>query len=221
MQMRSILLVTVPLLFLFTSCASTSNQYLASEYNDKEQNATLSILPIQADVFFEYFPGYTFGKLDSGENETFEQYLPTYIERNTKADVKEILTASNRLGSNFELKNLPLKSEETLQILGPKENTSLNSEEINSHFTLILDQFNYQMYNIETGGGNYAGHEMETETRLRFETKYLIWDNELEQPAAWGKVNSVTRYTAPEREVLYQQLLDDAIQQILSKSPFS
>ncbi|MDZ7807926.1 MAG: hypothetical protein U5K71_12545 [Gracilimonas sp.] len=62
---------------------------------------------------------------------------------------------------------------------------------------------------------------METETRLRFETKYLIWDNETGQPAAWGKVNSVRRYTALEREMLYQLLLDEALQQILSKSPFS
>lgn len=219
--MRSILLVTLPFLFLLTSCASTSNQYLASEYNDRERNTTLSILPIQAEVFFEYFPGYTFGKLENGGNETFEQYLPTYIERNTQADVKEILTASYLEGSQFELKDLPLGSESQFQILGPKNNTSLTSEQINSRFTLILDQFNYQMYDIETGGGNYAGHEMETETRLRFETKYLIWDNETGQPAAWGKVNSVKRYTVMEKEELYQQLLDEALQQILNKSPFS
>lgn len=219
--MRSIFLVTIPLLLLFASCASTSNQYLASEYNERERNTTLSILPVQADVFFEHFPGYTFGKLENGENETFEQYLPTYIERNTQADVKEVLTASYVVGSNFEVKELPLRSEENFQILGPKENTSLTSEDINSRFTLILDQFNYQMYDIETGGGNYAGHEMETETRLRFETKYLIWDNETGQPAAWGKVNSVRRYTALEREMLYQLLFDEALQQILSKSPFS
>ncbi|MDZ7807925.1 MAG: hypothetical protein U5K71_12540 [Gracilimonas sp.] len=155
--MRSILLVSAPLLFLFTSCASTSNQYLASEYNEREQNTTLSILPVQADVFFEFFPGYTFGKLENGENETFEQYLPTYIERNTQADVKEILTATYVVGSNFELKNLPLRSEENFQILGPKENTSLTSENINSRFTLILDQFNYQMYDIEQEGGTVPG----------------------------------------------------------------
>jgi hypothetical protein len=194
---------------------------LASEYNDRERNTTLSILPIQAEVFFEYFPGYTFGKLENEENGTFEQYLPTYIEKNTQADVKEILTASYLQGSQFELKDLPLGSESQFQILGPKDNTSLTSEQINSRFTLILDQFNYQMYDIETGGGNYAGHEMETETRLRFETKYLIWDNETGQPAAWGKVNSVKRYTVMEREELYQQLLDEAMQQILNKSPFS
>lgn len=219
--MRSILLLTVSTLLFLTSCASTSNQYLASEYNDKERNTTLSILPVQAEIFFEYFPGYTFGKLKNGGNETFEQYLPTYIERNTQADVKEILTASYLEGSNFELKDLPLGSEAQFQILGPKENTSVTSESINTRFTLIFDQYNYQLYDIETGGGNYAGHEMETETRLRFETKYLIWDNQTGKPAAWGKVNSVKRYTDMEKEMLYQQLLDEAMQQILSKSPFS
>lgn len=219
--MRPFLLVTLPILLFLTSCSSTSNQYLASEYNDRERNTTLSILPIQAEVFFEYFPGYTFGKLENEENGTFEQYLPTYIEKNTQADVKEILTASYLQGSQFELKDLPLGSESQFQILGPKDNTSLTSEQINSRFTLILDQFNYQMYDIETGGGNYAGHEMETETRLRFETKYLIWDNQEGKPAAWGKVNSITRYTSMERDVLYQQLLDKAMEQIINKSPFS
>ncbi len=196
-------------------------QYLDSDYKDPERYATISILPIQADVFFEYFPGYAFGKLENDEDGTFEQYLPSFIERNSQADVKEILTAPYLEGDNFELKELPLRSEDQFQILGPKNNTSLTSTGIDTRFTLILDQYNYQMYDIETGGGNYAGHEMETETRLKFETKYLIWDNETGQPAAWGKVNSVKRYTALEREVLYQQLLDDAIQQILSKSPFS
>ncbi|MBD3616392.1 MAG: hypothetical protein HUJ22_07450 [Gracilimonas sp.] len=219
--MKPILLVTVPLLYLFTSCTATSNQYLASEYQEPEQRATISILPIQAEVFFEYFPGYAFGKLENDQDGTFEQYLPSFIERNTQADVKEILTAPHLEGENFELKELPLKSGDTFQILAPKENTSLTSPEINTRFTLILDQFNYQMYSIETGGGNYAGHEMETETRLKFETKYLIWDNQAGQPAAWGKVNSVKRYTVLERKMLFQQLLDEVFEQILSKSPFS
>ena len=174
--MRSILFLTVSVLLFLTSCASTSNQYLASDYSDREQNATISILPIQAETFFEYFPGYVFGKLENGSSETFEQYLPTYIERNTQADVKEILNNTNLTGSNFELKELPLGEQGKLEILGPKENTSITSEQVNSRFTLILDQFNYQLYDIETGGGNYAGHETETETRLKFETKYLIWD---------------------------------------------
>lgn len=219
--MKPILLVTIPLLYLFTSCAATSNQHLVSDYKEPEQDATISILPIQAEVFFEYFPGYAFGKLENDQDGTFEQYLPSFIERNTQADVKEILTASQLEGGNFELKELPLGSGEKFEILAPKENTSLTSTEINTRFTLILDQFNYQMYSIETGGGNYAGHEMETETRLKFETKYLIWDNQTGQAAAWGKVNSVKRYTDLEREMLYQQLLDEVIWQILSKSPFS
>ena len=220
-QMKNILLLTVSTLLFITSCASTSNQFLASGYDDKEENATLSILPVQAETFFEYFPGYTFGKLENGSNETFELYLPTYIERNTQADVKEVLTSAYLEGSNFELKELPLDSESQFQILGPKDNTSLTTEGINSRFTLILDQFNYQMYDIETGGGNYAGHETEKETRLRFETKYLIWDNTVGKPAAWGRVKSAKRYTTMEKEMLYQQLLDEVLEQILRKSPFS
>lgn len=219
--MKLNILLIVSLLLFFNSCASTSDQYLAAGYNEKKPNATLSLLPIQAEIFFKYFPGYAFGKLESGVNETFEQYLPTYIERNTQADVKEILTAAYLEGSNFELKNLPLGSNAKFQILGPKENKSLTNGRTNSHFTLILDQFNYQMYDIETGGGNYAGHEMETETRLRFETKYLIWDNETGKPAAWGKVKSVKKYTQMQKETLYKELLDEAMNQILNKSPFS
>src|SRR6056297_1861053 len=113
--MRSILFLTVSVLLFLTSCASTSNQYLASDYSDREQNATISILPIQAETFFEYFPGYVFGKLENGSSETFEQYLPTYIERNTQADVKEILNNTNLTGSNFELKELPLGEQGKLE----------------------------------------------------------------------------------------------------------
>lgn len=219
--MKRIFLVLVPLLLLFTSCASTSNQYLASDYQEPEKSATISILPIQAEVFFEYFPGYAFGKLENDQANTFEIYLPSFIERHTQADVKEVIIDSDLEAGNFELKDLPLKSDKEFQILGPKENTSFTGAETNTRFTLILDQFNYQMYNIEAGGGNYAGHEAETETRLKFETKYLIWDNQAGQPAAWGKVNSIKKYTALEKQMLYQQLLDEVIQKILNKSPFS
>lgn len=218
--MGSILIFSVLGFLFITSCASTSNQYLASEYTDRSEDVTLSILPIESDVFFEYFPGYIFGKLEADQSNTFEHYLPTFIERNSRADVKEVLVGSSEMGSDFELKSLPLDSESNISILGPKENTSVENSENPTRFTLILDQFNYQMFEIETGGGTYAGHEGETETRLKFETKYLIWDNQEGKPAAWGKVDSITRYTSMERDVLYQQLLDKAMEQIINKSPF-
>lgn len=215
-------LTSAAVLFVFlTSCATTTNQYLSSDYSNPIENSTVAVLPIQAEYFFKIFPNYAFGQLDSNQAEMFNSYLPSFIERNSNSDVKGVLSTSKLSEIDFEMKELDLRSNEKLNIIGPKEKRVLKANDQESRFILILDQYNYQVYTIETGGGNYAGHEIEKQLRLRFETKYLIWDNELGKAAAWGKVNAVRKYSSVSEEGIYRDLLDDVILQIIQKSPFS
>lgn len=223
MNFRFIAVAATIILFA-TSCSTTNNsQFLAPDYSNKNtvKNSTVTILPVEAKYFFEIFPNYAYGELKPNESDLFDYYLPAFIERNTDADVTSIFKGDSLAGSAFEMKELTLGSNDRMQIIGPKEETALNTEDENSRFILILDQYSYRMYTIETGGGNYAGHETEKETRLKFETKYLIWDNELRKAAAWGKVNAVKKYSSIDGEQVYRNLLDDVLQQIIQKSPFS
>ncbi|MBO6585824.1 MAG: hypothetical protein JJ953_06940 [Gracilimonas sp.] len=223
--MKYRLLAVAATILLFTASCSTTNssQFLAPDYSKDNavKNSTVTILPVEAEYFFNIFPNYVYGELKPNESHIFDYYLPFYIERNTDADVTSIFKGDSLNGSAFEMKELNLGTDEKMQIIGPKEETALNMEAIDSRFILILDQYNYQMYTIETGGGNYAGHEMHKETRLKFETKYLIWDNELQKAAAWGKVNSVKKYSVMDGDQVYRNLLDDVLQKIIQKSPFS
>lgn len=213
------LLTAVFTLIFFVSCASSSTQHLSEEYNKPLSYSSVAILPIQADTFFEYFPNYAFGKVKPDQKDILNYFLPTIMERNSNTNVSGTLE-EGITPDTFEMKSLALEGNEDLEIIGPKAGSQIG-DNIGEQFVLILDQYNFQVYSIETGGGNYAGHEIEKESRLKFETKYLIWDNKNQKAAAWGKVNASSKYSALNSDEIYLDLLNDAVLKIIQKSPFS
>lgn len=217
--MRFILLAVVSCLLL-VSCAGNSNQFLLEDYSIDRQDVSISVMAVEPDYHFNNYPDHVFGALRPMEQRVFNQDLSGIIAEKTGANVTGILLPSAQVNNKFELREFSL-SDNSFEAITPKQGQPFDTESNKTRFILILDQYFFTPYTIEVGGDSYAGHESETEERLRFESNYVIWDTDLNDAVAWGKVNTTEQINFSNSRATYINLLNNAVEKIVAVSPFN
>lgn len=214
-------LITLLIVILFSiSCAKNNTQYLVSEYQDKTLDGRVSVLTLELSYLHDEFPDYIFGALRPDERKIFDQSLERLLAKNTNSTIEGTLEKSIVEDLPMEKRTFDLNRSTTLEMVAPSTGSVVQGKELTTRFVVIFDQFNFNFTQIESGGGGYAGHETKVETKLNFETKYIIWDNEVKDAIAWGSVNSDDIFDAENPGSIYSTLIDKAISKIIRKSPF-
>lgn len=211
-------LLLIIVLFI-SSCSNNANQVLIQDVDVESDQNSVSLFTIETDYLFEEFPDHVFGALRPTERDLFENHLTTLLSRQTTASVNGMISHHQVPDQTFELREFELRSG-SMKMISPKPGTRITNGESNCRFILIMDQFFFTPYQAEVGGDTYAGHENKVEERIRFETKYLIWDNHREEAVAWGKINTNSQLNMQDRRSTYVQLISNAFSQIIKVSPF-
>jgi hypothetical protein len=213
-------------LFLL-SCGGTTNQFILEDYSIDQRDVSISVLLVEPDYHFENFPDHVYGALRPQEQQIFNQDLAFILNEKTGARVTGITSPPTQVNNSFELREFNLDGS-AFTALAPKEGQTFTVLPTQTRFVLILDQYFFTTYTIEVGGDSYAGHESETEDRLRFESNYIIWDTELNDAVAWGKINTTEQieYNSSRNSYLnmrntYLDLMDKAMERIVAVSPFN
>jgi hypothetical protein len=219
MQLRPVIAIFFIVTCFMAGCSGNANQYIIEDVEYSDSNASISILTIDLDYLFDDFPDHEFGALRPAEQSVFQQQLVSLLSTRTTTPVLGKLNGTTFERNRFELRSFSTK-DGRIELLSPEEGAVLTDSETDSRYTLILDQFYFTPYQVQIGGGSYAGHEGTTESRLRFDTNYLIWDNDRGTAIAWGKINSDARLSLQNQNRTYRNLILDAFGQIIRVSPF-
>ena len=206
-------------LFL-VSCNGTTNQFILEDYSVDRQDVSISVMPVESDYHFSEFPDHVFGALRPQEQRVFNRDLAGILSKHTRARVAGILEPSAQVNNEFELREFTL-NETSFKAMSPKQGQLFETNTAGARFVLILDQYFFTPYTVEVGGDSYAGHESKTEERLRFETNYVIWDTDLKDAVAWGKVNTTEQINFQNTRSTYIDILNKAIAKIVAVSPFN
>lgn len=193
---------------------------MLEDYSIDRQDVTISIMPVESDFHFSDYPGHVFGALRPQEQDIFNRDLPRILAEKTGVNVTGFVDPSTHVNNEFELREFTL-SENSFEAITPKKGQPFETESERTRFLLILDQYFFTPYSIEVGGDSYAGHESETEERLRFESNYVIWDTDLNDAVAWGKVNTTAKINFDNTRTTYIHLLNNAVERIVAVSPFN
>ena len=206
-------------LLILTSCNSRSTQILLQDEFDSTDNNTVSLLLIEADHLIDFFPTHIYGALRPMERNIFDNQLLQLFSSQTQSTV-----VGQKSSGNVDPSNLNMRKFETdnadFTIISPKSGTDLSSSDIESKFTLIMDQYHFISYQVGGGSGSYAGHEQETQNRIRFDLSYLIWDNQQMKEVGWGNVSSDHLLYSDDIAQSYRNVMTSAFQKIVHMSPF-
>ncbi len=211
--------LTALVALLVISCSNHANQFLLEEYEGRKLDSSISLLTMELDQLYEQFPDHNFGALRPPARSVFDNRLVSLLSQQTSTNIQGKFNDQVLLEYPFRPMEFELKSG-MIEILSPESGTVLKSDEINSRFVLILDQFRFTRYEIEVGGGTYAGQESRPERRIRFETGYLIWDNEKGEAIAWGMAESNRILNFDKLRSTYSMLISDVFSKIIDVSPF-
>jgi hypothetical protein len=204
---------------LFTSCSPRSNQILLQDESNFSESPSVSIMLIEADHLFDYFPNHSFGALRPTEQNIFENQLVQLFSEQTQTPVSGKKRSTYFDPNDFEVRQFETANSD-FTILSPKPGTDLTSSENNSRYTLILDRYFFISYQVSGGAGSYAGHEQEMQNRIKFDLKYVIWDNELKEEIGWGNVDSDHLIFGDEITAIYRDAISTVFQKIINVSPF-
>lgn len=217
---RNPLLLSVFVLFVFTACSNSANQYLLEDVQVSEEDISISLLTIEIDELYSQFPDHEFGALRPTERRVFTEQLSQLFASHTRSHVSGKLSTSALLEHPFQERTFNLRNR-SLTMIAPESGTVIKNGSDETRFVVVLDKFYFTQYQVQIGGDTYAGHEGEREKRLRFDTKYLIWDNEKRDAIAWGKIETNERLNESNQTETYRMLVLEAFNRIIRHSPFS
>lgn len=218
MRNISVALCLIALLIL-TSCNNRSTQILIQDELNSSENNSVSLLLIESDHLFDFFPTHVYGALRPMERNIFDNQMLQLFSSQTQSTVIGKKSSDNVNPSNMDLRKFETNNTE-FTIISPKPGTDLNSSEISSRFTVIMDQYHFISYQAGGGSGSYAGHEQKKQDRIRFDLTYLIWDNQRKKEIGWGKVSSDHQLYGDDTAKSYRNVISSAFQKIISVSPF-
>lgn len=214
-----LLLFTLSVLF-FSACSNNANQYLLEDVSLSDSEVTISLLTIEIDELYGQFPDHEFGALRPAERRLFNEQLSQLFASNTISRVTGKLSTSALLEHPFQERTFQVRNR-SLTMIAPEAGTTIQNGSDETRFVVVLDKFYFTPYQVQVGGDTYAGHEGDIERRLRFETKYLIWDNEKRDAIAWGMVEANEALSQTNQNETYRLLVLDAFRKIIQHSPFS
>lgn len=218
-------LLLYPLLIvslLLISCSGTTNQYISPDYENQNSNDSVSIFKIEESDFSETNPDHTFGTLSAAETSLFNERLFELFSEATAAEVTQHLNFSDFPDLTFQVRHFD-QNGTSLHILAPEKGSKLTNDGngVSPRFVLLLDGYNFNIFQDLAPGFSYGGHEPETVTKANFETKYLIWDNQIQDAVGWGKVNSEQVVNLAQINEEYDNLILQTIKEMIPRSPFA
>lgn len=185
-----------------------------------ESDISISLLTIEIDELYDQFPDHQFGALRPTERSIFNEQLTQLFASKTRSRVTGKLSTSALLEHPFQERTFEVNNR-SLKMIAPEPGTTINNGSDHSRFVVVLDQFYFTPYQVQVGGDSYAGHEGDVENRIRFDTKYLIWDNEKREAIAWGKIETNERLNNNNQSSTYRNLVLEAFNRIIQRSPFT
>lgn len=211
------------LFFSFTliSCSGTTNQYLSPDYKNQDFDDSVSIFKVDKSDFSESNPDYEFGSLGALESTVFNERLNKILTEATSANVIQNLSFKELSNSTFEVREFN-RNGTLLQFLAPKDGSELTNvnEAVHPRFVLLLDGYNFNLSQDMATGISYGSHTPKTVTKAKFETKYLIWDNQTQDAIGWGKVDSEQVINLAQINEEYDKLILETIKEMIPLSPF-
>lgn len=217
---RTLFILFISKVLIISACSNNANQYLLEDINLSDSEITISLLTIEIDELYGQFPDHEFGALRPAERRVFNEQLSQLFASNTSSQVKGKLSTSALLQHPFQERTFQVRNR-ALTMIAPETGTTIQNGTNETRFVVVLDKFYFTPYQVQVGGDTYAGHEGETENRLKFETKYLIWDNDKRDAIAWGMVESNEVMSQVNQSETYRLLVLDAFRKIIRVSPFS
>lgn len=211
-------LAALLLITILAACSSSQPFYLDSDYREAKVESPVLILPLERHQF-ENFYEHTFGTLSGNEKRAFDTQLESLFRQ--YAGTTAYLNEDEELEKEeFEILTLDMNGD-SIELLVPKAGTDAVSAPGDVRFLLLLDQFTFREASETVGGSSYAGHEGSQEkSYLHFETKYVYWDRETEQPVGWGVARGKTEVgegnIASEH---YATVLSQAMERIAKNGP--
>lgn len=205
---------------VLSSCSGQNHLYFSEEVDLSAAEPSFALLVVEADVLKPVFPDHQFGSLRPAERRLLHENLPQLINRTARVDVNGFVKEQVLRENEFDLRAFQVRNN-TIEMISPVSGSVLTDGTSNARFVLILDQFFFTPYDIEVGGGTYAGHENRTELRMRLEMNYLIWDNVSKEAAGWGQLNISRRFDAFNQNSSYVTILQEALDLIMMSTPFS
>ena len=201
------------------SCSGTTKQYMSPDINGDNSNETVSLLVIDRNDFPAIDSDHRFGELRINEQPLFQQRLLTLFREATGANVKSEMRALDVDQSSFRVREFT-EGGTNLRFVAPASGTALKSDYESPRFVVMLDGFRFDRYEELVGGDSYAGHEPDVVPRMKFETNYLIWDNDVQKAVAWGTIDSDSVIEIARIQEIYEQLLLNSLQRMNRMSPF-
>lgn len=202
-------------LFFLISCSGSTNQFIDENYSNGEKTGSISLLTIQKNEFEQEFTDHSFGTLRPNETQLFKDFINEFSKGGTD-HANGMITQFDP--SDFERREFETDVE-SFNSLTPSVGTTLNDVNQESRYVIIIDRYFFEQYEDAVGGNTYAGHEKEIIPRLKFNTNYVIWDNNVGDAIAWGAVEADRRIELSRIEEVYDEILTESFQKMLSKSP--
>ncbi|PKD42860.1 hypothetical protein [Rhodohalobacter barkolensis] len=221
MSIKSFFICAAAFLFII-SCNNNTTQVLLQDETDTHLQAretSVSLLIIEPEPLYNYFPDHVYGALRPTEKMIFDNDLLQLFRQQTQSPVVGKKVSEDLVPDQLESRRFELEAG-PINLISPKQGTDLSTSNINSRFTVILDKYHFSSYQVETGGGSYAGHEGDPQNRIRLDTAYIIWDNEQKREIGWGMVNASHILYGDDATTSYQNVIKSAFQKIIKVSPF-
>lgn len=218
-QFGSLRISTVVFILLtFIGCSASSTQYLQEDLQISSSDRTISVMTIESDVLYHDFPDHLFGALRPSERNLFENQILSLLAQHGRSQAYGKIRGRALNEVPLTLREFKI-SNRSFSMIAPESGSEIYYEDFSNRFVLILDQFFFTPYEAEVGGDTYAGHENRIEQRMRLEFKYLIWDNERKDAVAWGSIERNRVFDLLDQNSSYNELLTEAIRQIVQVSP--
>lgn len=214
---KDCLLFSLLVTFILASCSSSKNYYLQPDFKEKKVNSSVLVLPVWRS-WFTSFPQHTFGSLTNTGKKVFESSLEPLFSRYTGNSAQTFISAPESDSTNFKISKLAIKGI-SIDVIIPKENAQINTQNSSTRFVVLLDQFYFRELEKKAMSSTYAGQETGPQEVLYFETNYAYWDTENKKIVAWGKASKSELISKAPTESDYSNLLSKAFKEIVNQGP--
>ncbi len=203
------------------ACGGSSKQFIKTDYINGNGNGpgSLSVLKINFEDFGSDFSEHDFGRLQTTEKSVFQNSIITFFTPSSNSEHKGELNRADLKNSEFEVRNF---SEEgtSISVIAPVQGAVLGNDYVNTRYVVIFDQFRFRQYMSDRESQYYGGGAPNPIVYVNFETKYVIWDNEIGDAIGWGTVDADRRVETTRMVEIYNELLEESLQKMVRKSPF-
>jgi len=199
-------------LILFSTCSSSKNYFISSEYEEARADKEVLIVPVYREQFTET-PKPLFGYLDSSQKSIFENELKNFFRDRLNVPVKIYEGDASFSREDFSMETVSLNESEFF-ILKPG-----NDLFPDTGYVLFIDEFMFNTQTQTVRSSSYAGHGETTQKALYFETKYSLWDNEKKKIAAYGMFNTSKEISSEATEEDYANVIRNVLDDITKRSP--